>query len=61
MVNVNDIQTKIEGPFLRIPANEVIDVLKWEQLALVVCYAKNYQAVEKLLEYVKCDALKELA
>ena len=30
----------------------------WEQLGVVVCYVRNCQAIEKLLEFVQCDDVK---
>ena len=49
---VNDIQNQREGPFFGISADEVTDVLNWEQLGIVVRYVRNCQAIEKLLEFV---------
>ena len=55
---VNEIQNQTEGPFFGISADEVTDVSNWEQLGIVVRYARNCQAIEKLLELVPCDDVK---
>ena len=56
---VNDFQNQTEGPFFGISADEVTDVSNWEQLGIVVRYVRNCQAIEKLLEFVQCDNVKE--
>ena len=40
-------------------ADEVTDRSNWEQLGIVVCYRKDSVPVEKLLEYVKCENIRE--
>ena len=43
---VNDIQNQTEGPFFGISADEVADMSDWQQLEIVVHYARNCQAIE---------------
>ena len=54
----NDIQNQTEGPCFGISADEVTDVSNWEQLGIVMCYVRNCQAIEKLLEFAQCDDIK---
>ena len=52
---VNDIQNQTKVSFFEISADKVTDEPNWEQLGIVVCYVRNCQTIEKLLE---CDDIK---
>ena len=49
---------KQKGHFFGKSADEVTEVSNWEQLGIVVCYVRNCQAIEKLLEFAQCDDIK---
>ena len=52
---VQEINQQSCGSIYGIQADEVTDTSNWEQLGLVIRYIKDFQPVEKLVEFIKCE------
>ena len=46
-------------PYFGVVADEVTDCANWEQLGIVICYVYQQKPVERLMEYVKCDNIRD--
>ena len=46
-------------PYFGVVADEVTDCANWEQLGIVICYVYQQKTVERLIEYVKCDKIRD--
>ncbi|KAL5012536.1 hypothetical protein ScPMuIL_011087 [Solemya velum] len=60
-VTVEEIKGQPDDPYYGLSADEVTDCSNWEQLGIMVLYVKNDTSVERLLEFAKCENIKEAA
>ena len=56
-VMISEMKAQPLGPLYGLEADEVTDVLNWEQLVIVIRYIKDATPVERLLEYVECNSI----